>query len=464
MSSSSEDEDSFINSNESDDEDDYYDYNDVDEDAISQEEVDLDPEAFEYRIITEFEAEEMFDDCVENLAKRLKESRYVTRLLLTANDWDESTVFLKYNTNRKQLFSDARIISMNVTHSPQRNHECQVCFQSIKSLVDFGTLCKHKFCRDCWLAYISVQLENGLGLGIECMMCNILVGPDNLLNLGLSAKDLKRFKSFLLKDQIRSHPLFQWCPGPNCSAIAKAETREAKRTVCTKCHAIFCFQCGQDYHAPADCRVIKRWLTKCQDDSETANYIEANTKDCPKCTICIEKNGGCNHMQCYKCQYEFCWMCLGNWNEHNREYYECSIYKENPSMVKKKSGTLKAREALTKYLFYYERWHNHGASLRLEAQTRDKIDKKIQEKVNNSIGTWIDWQYLLDAAALLAKCRYTIKYTYPFAYYLEDERKDLGLSAKVTKSSRDRCLYQKFDSQLKMKESKLHNSFVLDLK
>lgn len=52
---------------------------------------------------------------------------------------------------------------------------------------------------------------------------------------------------------------------------------------------------------------------------------------------------------------EFCWMCLGNWNEHNREYYECSIYKENPSMVKKKSGTLKAREALTKYLFYYER-------------------------------------------------------------------------------------------------------------
>ncbi len=31
------------------------------------------------------------------------------------------------------------------------------------------------------------------------------------------------------------------------------------------------------------------WLIQ---DSETANYISANTKDCPKCKVCIEKNGG----------------------------------------------------------------------------------------------------------------------------------------------------------------------------
>lgn len=41
-------------------------------------------------------------------------------------------------------------------------------------------------------------------------------------------------------------------------------------------------------------------------------------------------------------------------------------------------------------------------------------------------GTWIDWQYLLDAANLLAKCRYTLKYTYPYAYYMEcGPRKEL---------------------------------------
>lgn len=33
------------------------------------------------------------------------------------------------------------------------------------------------------------------------------------------------------------------------------------------------------YHAPTDCATIRKWLTKCADDSETANYISAHTKD-----------------------------------------------------------------------------------------------------------------------------------------------------------------------------------------
>ena len=32
-------------------------------------------------------------------------------------------------------------------------------------------------------------------------------------------------------------------------------------------------------------------------------------KNCPKCNIKIEKNGGCNHM-CCKCGCHFCWICL----------------------------------------------------------------------------------------------------------------------------------------------------------
>ena len=41
-------------------------------------------------------------------------------------------------------------------------------------------------------------------------------------------------------------------------------------------------------------------------------------------------------------------------------------------------------------------------------------------------GTWIDWQYLFDSAKLLAKCRYTLQYTYPYAYYIEPcPRKEL---------------------------------------
>ena len=71
-------------------------------------------------------------------------------------------------------------------------------------------------------------------------------------------------------------------------------------------------------------------------------------------------------------------------------------------------------------------WENHSKSMKLEAQTLAKIKSRINEKVMSCHGTWIDWQYLLDAAALLAKCRYTLQYTYPYAYYMEPSpRKEL---------------------------------------
>ena len=43
---------------------------------------------------------------------------------------------------------------------------------------------------------------------------------------------------------------------------------------------------------------LHKWIRKCDDDSETSNWIAANTKECPKCHVTIEKDGGCNHMVC----------------------------------------------------------------------------------------------------------------------------------------------------------------------
>lgn len=47
-------------------------------------------------------------------------------------------------------------------------------------------------------------------------------------------------------------------------------------------------------------------------------------------------------------------MCMGDWKAHGSEYYECSRYKSNPNIANESAG-IQAREALKKYLFYFER-------------------------------------------------------------------------------------------------------------
>ena len=96
---------------------------------------------------------------------------------------------------------------------------------------------------------------------------------------------------------LQAHPRLRPCTDTHCTRVIYAlESPRPLRVTCEGCRTQFCFICNVEYHAPAHCETIKQWLQKCRDDSGTANYMAAHTKDCPNCGVVIEKNGGCNHM------------------------------------------------------------------------------------------------------------------------------------------------------------------------
>uniref|UniRef100_A0A8C5FEP8 RBR-type E3 ubiquitin transferase n=1 Tax=Gadus morhua TaxID=8049 RepID=A0A8C5FEP8_GADMO len=404
QASDSNEEDYGVNSEE-DEEDDDGDDDEEDEDPgdiadyyegvasdVEQQGADsFDPEEYQFTCLTYKESQRVLSEEVNNVAALLKVLPAVAKLVLVHFHWQ----------------------------APQ-SLQCGVCLQVVRRDALLALPCQHSFCKACWEQHCTVLVKDGLGVGVSCMAqdCSLQMPEDFVLPL-LPGEELKdKYRRYLFRDYVESHFQLQLCPGADCPIVIQVEEPRARRVQCSRCMEVFCFKCRQMYHAPTDCPTIRKWLTKCADDSETANYISAHTKDCPKCNICIEKNGGCNHMQCSKCKHDFCWMCLGDWKTHGSEYYECSRYKENPDIVNQ-SQQAQAREALKKYLFYFERWENHNKSLQLEAQTYQRIQEKIQERVMNNLGTWIDWQYLQNAAKLLAKCRYTLQYTYPYAYYME---------------------------------------------
>ena len=57
-----------------------------------------------------------------------------------------------------------------------------------------------------------------------------------------------------------------------------------------KCGQTFCFKCGNEDHLPVSCDQVKEWLDKENDSGDTINWIKANTKNCPKCKVPIQKN------------------------------------------------------------------------------------------------------------------------------------------------------------------------------
>lgn len=71
-------------------------------------------------------------------------------------------------------------------------------------------------------------------------------------------------------------------------------------------------------HTPFTCEQfhILQSIPK-KEDKNDFTWIISHTKRCPQCKWNIQKNEGCNHMTCQRCQHQFCWICFGNWATHN---------------------------------------------------------------------------------------------------------------------------------------------------
>lgn len=50
-------------------------------------------------------------------------------------------------------------------------------------------------------------------------------------------------------------------------------------------------------------------------------------------------------------------------------------------------------------------WHNHDKSLKLEEDLLQQLNEKIAAKVSEGQSSWIDWQYIVEAAKHLTKVR-----------------------------------------------------------
>lgn len=176
--------------------------------------------------------------------------------------------------------------------------DCDICFLKYQYTNMTGLQCGHRFCKSCWVEYLTTKImEEGLCKSIACAAhgCDILVDDVTVMNLLTEPRVRTKYQQLITNSFVECNRLLRWCPSADCSYAVKVQYVDARPVEC-KCGHIFCFECGEQWHDPVQCRLLRKWIKKCDDDSETSNWIAANTKECPKCNVTIEKDGGCNHM------------------------------------------------------------------------------------------------------------------------------------------------------------------------
>jgi len=205
--------------------------------------------------------------------------------------------------------------------------ECIVCGGAEEDGQTFALAsCGHFFCSQCWQDDVGFKLEKGEEIfDVRCMeKCRELVDLNVLSSLCRFPRDpdggdkLLRYAATQFANQ---SPHFARCiNSPSCSGFVYLPKKDhpAPSVTCGFCNEEFCFICRRSRHTPATCSEVQRWEAQIDHDSASTSCVISTTKGCPKCHRRIEKNKGCLHMTCRNpCGYEFCWNCLGPWENHD---------------------------------------------------------------------------------------------------------------------------------------------------
>ncbi|XP_056335395.1 ankyrin repeat and IBR domain-containing protein 1 isoform X2 [Danio aesculapii] len=373
------------------------------------------------------------------------------------NAWDTLPSPRTPRTTRSSVTSPDEISLLSPTDGLAL---CGICMSSISVFEDpVDMSCGHEFCRACWEGFLNLKIQEGEAHNIFCPAydCFQLV-PVEVIESVVSREMDKRYLQFDIKAFVDNNPAIRWCPvarceravrltrpGPGASDQLSFPLLKAPAVDCGKGH-LFCWECLGDAHEPCDCETWKMWLQKVSEmkpeelagvseayeDAANCLWLLSNSKPCANCKSPIQKNEGCNHMQCAKCKYDFCWICLEEWKKHSSStggYYRCTRYEviqqveeQSKEMTVEAEKKHKSFQELDRFMHYYTRYKNHEHSYQLEERLLKTAKEKMEQLSKAFIGREgapPDTTFIEDGVHELLKTRRILKCSYPYSFFLE---------------------------------------------
>uniref|UniRef100_A0A8C7F2B6 Cullin 9 n=1 Tax=Oncorhynchus kisutch TaxID=8019 RepID=A0A8C7F2B6_ONCKI len=336
--------------------------------------------------------------------------------LLVHCKWNMDVLIQRYTDNPDSLVMAAGLRGWNPQppHSPVSS--CPVCLISQTGEAEpVPTLCcMHYCCRSCWQEYLTARIEQNLVMNCNCPITDCRAQPTSqfFFNILTNKDTIAKYENALLRGYVECCSNLTWCTNPlGCDQILCRENIGSMGT-CSKCCWSSCFSCNfPEAHYPASCSHMSQWIDDggyyegMTMEAQSKHLAKLISKRCPSCQAQIEKNEGCLHMTCAKCNHGFCWRCLKPWKPTHKDYFNCA------AMVSKAARQEK------KFQDYNERctFHNQAKDFAINLESKvSSINEALQMK---------SLTFVIDACKVLAQARKVLAYSCVYSYYNQDTEK-----------------------------------------
>jgi len=221
--------------------------------------------------------------------------------------------------------------------------------------------CDHEMCGICIKNMITSSLRNvTTDIPLKCPyfdQCGKYIMPTIDIKNIIGLDDFTKFERYTLTKVHIPVERLRYCTNSECempyelidddiptSPLTHIDYRYFLS--CFTCNTNMCILCNTNWHEGISCkesqhRISLRDNRESENEIDSNNYIENYCKKCPKCNVVVQKlqtpeqerhetisgmAGGtaeCHHVTCSNCKVEFCWTCMGIYQDHMYYHPEC---------------------------------------------------------------------------------------------------------------------------------------------
>ncbi|XP_062319750.1 cullin-9 isoform X1 [Osmerus eperlanus] len=368
------------------------------------------------RTMNQEEVRQLMQRTVQQVAGTLSLDLDRAEHLLVHCKWNVDVLIQRYSDDPDSVVMAAGLKGRNPQPPATPVSSCPVCLiaQTGDTEAAPTLCCMHYCCKSCWQEYLTARIEQNLVMNCNCPITDCRAQPTSQFFFSiLTDKDtISKYENALLRGYVECCSNLTWCTNPQgCDQILCKENIGSMGT-CSKCCWSSCFSCNfPEAHYPASCSHMSQWMDDggyyegMSMEAQSKHLAKLISKRCPSCQAQIEKNEGCLHMTCAKCNHGFCWRCLKPWKPTHKDYYNCS------AMVSKAARQEK------KFQDYNERctFHNQAKDFAINLENKvSAINEALQMK---------SLTFVIDACKVLAQARKVLAYSCVYSYYNQDTEK-----------------------------------------